>query len=306
MARTATERSAELRASSTTSARSRRTGCTGEHAVGYVTYVDSFAGTLQGVRERLPYLRELGITYLHLMPLLRARPAPNDGGYAVADYGVVEPALGTTDDLRALAADLRVGHGAVRRRRRQPHRSRARPGAGRVGRRRAQAGLLSHLPDRSEPDAYEATLLEIFPDIAPGSFTWVPERRRWAWTTFNSFQWDSTTRTPRSSARWRTSCWRWRPSASTSRGWTPTPSCGSARGPTARTSPRSTCSCSGLPRGAADRRPGRRAQGRGDRLAAPARHLSRRRSPRGQGGDLAYHNVLMVASGSPSRGAWRS
>ena len=51
-----------------------------EQAVGYVAYADRFAGTLAGVRERLPYLRELGITYLHLMPLLQARKGPNDGG----------------------------------------------------------------------------------------------------------------------------------------------------------------------------------------------------------------------------------
>jgi amylosucrase len=75
-----------------------------EQAVGYVTYVDRFAGTLAELRERLPYLRELGVGYLHLMPLLRTRPEPNDGGYAVVDYGAVEPALGTLDDLRALAA----------------------------------------------------------------------------------------------------------------------------------------------------------------------------------------------------------
>src|SRR3954453_8839625 len=73
-----------------------------EQAVGYVTYVDRFAGTLQGVRDRLPYLRELGVTYLHIMPLLRTRPEPNDGGYAVTDYGAVEPTLGTIDDLREL------------------------------------------------------------------------------------------------------------------------------------------------------------------------------------------------------------
>src|SRR6201989_344348 len=79
-----------------------------EQAVGYVTYVDRFAGTLAGVRSRLDYLRELGATYLHLMPLLQARPAPNAGGYAVLDYGAVEPALGTMDDLRALAAELRA------------------------------------------------------------------------------------------------------------------------------------------------------------------------------------------------------
>src|SRR5829696_7311914 len=53
---------------------------------GYIAYVDRFAGTLAGVRERLPYVRELGLTYLHLMPLLRSRSGENDGGYAVADY----------------------------------------------------------------------------------------------------------------------------------------------------------------------------------------------------------------------------
>src|ERR1700742_2666983 len=105
IARTAAERPAELRALD------HEREITGdwlhrEQAVGYVTYVDRFAGTLEGVREKLPYLRELGVTYLHLMPLLQARPAPNDGGYAVAAYGAVEPALGTMDDLRALAADL--------------------------------------------------------------------------------------------------------------------------------------------------------------------------------------------------------
>src|SRR3954471_23725797 len=78
-----------------------------EQGVGYVTYVERFAGTRAGVRERLSYLRELGVTYLHLMPLLAARPAPNDGGYAVLDYGTVEPSLGTVEDLRALASELR-------------------------------------------------------------------------------------------------------------------------------------------------------------------------------------------------------
>ena len=101
-----------------------------EHAVGYVTYVDQFAGTLSGVRERLPYLRELGVTYLHLMPLLAARPAPNDGGYAVVDYGAVEPVAG--DDGRPRGAGLRPAggrDGAVRRPGAQPRRGRAPVGA---------------------------------------------------------------------------------------------------------------------------------------------------------------------------------
>ena len=44
-------------------------------------------------------------------------------------------------------------------------------------------------PDRTEPDRYERTLPEVFPDKAPGSFTHV-EGVGWVWTTFNSFQWD--------------------------------------------------------------------------------------------------------------------
>ena len=40
------------------------------------------------------------------------------------------------------------------------------------------------------PDAYERTLPEIFPDFAPGSFTWDRDLDGWVWTTFNSFQWD--------------------------------------------------------------------------------------------------------------------
>ena len=45
-------------------------------------------------------------------------------------------------------------------------------------------------PDRSMPDAYEATLREIFPDEHPGAFTYRSEINRWVWTTFHAYQWD--------------------------------------------------------------------------------------------------------------------
>jgi amylosucrase len=45
-------------------------------------------------------------------------------------------------------------------------------------------------PDRSVPDAYEATLPEIFPAFAPGNFTWDGALDGWVWTTFNEWQWD--------------------------------------------------------------------------------------------------------------------
>jgi amylosucrase len=162
-----------------------------EQAVGYVCYADRFAGTLAGVRERLPYLRELGVNYLHLMPLLAARPEPNDGGYAVADYRAVEPSLGTMADLRALAAELHA-HGmtlCVDVVLNHTAREHAWARAALAGDDRKLAYYRT-FPDRSEPDEYERTLPEVFPDIAPGSFSWVPELDRWVWTTFNEFQWD--------------------------------------------------------------------------------------------------------------------
>jgi amylosucrase len=154
-----------------------------EQAVGYVTYVDRFAGTLAGVRERLPYLRELGVTYLHLMPLLAMRPAPNDGGYAVVDYGAVEPSLGTLDDLSALAADLRGEGMALCVDLVLNHVAQEHPWA-------REKAFLRTFADRTEPDAYERTLPDVFPDTAPGSFSWSDEHEAWVWTTFNTYQWD--------------------------------------------------------------------------------------------------------------------
>ena len=162
-----------------------------EQALGYVTYVDRFAGTLSGVRDRLPYLRELGVSYLHLMPLLKMRPEPNDGGYAVVDYGEVEPSLGTMGDLRALARDLHEHGMALCVDVVVNHTAREHPWA--LAAMEGDPEKLAYyrtFADREEPDAYERTLPEVFPDIAPGSFTHVEELQRWVWTTFNEFQWD--------------------------------------------------------------------------------------------------------------------
>ncbi|HZV26151.1 MAG TPA: alpha-amylase family glycosyl hydrolase, partial [Acidothermaceae bacterium] len=74
--------------------------------IGYVAYADRFAGSLKGVANHLDYLVELGVTYLHLMPLLKPRAGENDGGYAVQDYDEVDPRIGTMADLQVLADDL--------------------------------------------------------------------------------------------------------------------------------------------------------------------------------------------------------
>ena len=158
--------------------------------IGYVCYADRFAGSLQGIRQHLDYLAELGITYLHLMPLLRPRDGHNDGGYAVADYAAVDPRVGTMADLEALAGDLRERGIALCIDLVLNHTAREHEWA-----RKALAGEPAYremyliYPDRTEPDAYERTLPQVFPETAPGSFTEVPELG-WVWTTFHDYQWD--------------------------------------------------------------------------------------------------------------------
>ncbi len=75
--------------------------------VGAMCYVDLFAGDLQGLAEKIPYLSELGITYLHLMPLFKSPEGDDDGGYAVNSYRDIDPKLGTMEDLEQLATELR-------------------------------------------------------------------------------------------------------------------------------------------------------------------------------------------------------
>lgn len=162
-----------------------------EKAIGYVAYTDRFAGNLQGVKKKIPYLKALGVTYLHLMPLLNSRPGENDGGYAVMDFRNVAPALGSMRDLASLTRalhdqdisltiDLVLNHVAME----HEWAIKAREGNS------IYRDYFYVFPDREIPDQFEQSLPEVFPDFAPGNFTWNDELNGWVWTTFNSYQWD--------------------------------------------------------------------------------------------------------------------
>lgn len=159
--------------------------------LGYAAYADRFAGTLTGVGAQIDYLRELGVTYLHLMPVLRPRHGDNDGGYAVVDYRSIRPDLGTVDDLRTLAEQLHEAGISLVLDLVLNHVAREHAWAA-----AAQAGDQHYrdyfhiYADRTEPDAYEQSLPEVFPDFAPGNFSRDDELDGWVWTTFNEFQWD--------------------------------------------------------------------------------------------------------------------
>ncbi|RFA10751.1 amylosucrase [Subtercola boreus] len=164
--------------------------------LGGVCYVDLYAGTLDGVRARIPYFRELGLTYLHLMPLFLAPAENSDGGYAVSSYRDIRPDLGTMADFTALAAELRRNGISLVVDFVFNHTSNEHVWArGALARDPLYDDFYLIFDDRTMPDRYELTTREIFPDDHPGSFVPLADGR-WVWATFHSFQWDLNYRNP--------------------------------------------------------------------------------------------------------------
>ncbi len=162
-----------------------------QQMLGYCTYVNNFGGTLNGVREQIPYLQELGVHYLHLLPFLRARAGENDGGFAVTSFDDVEPALGNNADLEALTTALRAAGISLCSDFILNHVADDHVWAQAAKAGDAEARAMFHIyPDRSMPDQYEATLGQVFPQVAPGNFSHVAAAGGWVWTTFYPYQWD--------------------------------------------------------------------------------------------------------------------
>ncbi len=159
--------------------------------LGYSAYVSRFGSTLAGVAGHIAHLRTMGVRYLHLLPFLRARAGENDGGFAVADFDEVEPALGSNADLEALCAQLRAADISLCSDLILNHV--ADDHAWAVGAAQGDARLRDYFhvfPDRSGPERHEQTLGQVFPQAAPGNFTYVAAMGGWVWTTFYAFQWD--------------------------------------------------------------------------------------------------------------------
>jgi amylosucrase len=159
--------------------------------VGAVCYVDLFAGDLAQMHEKIPYFKELGLTYLHLMPLFNMPEGENDGGYAISSFREVHPPLGTMSQLSELSRALRAEGISLVLDLIINHTSDEHAWAlkAKTGDEDAQ-DMYGIYPDRIIPDDYEKNLREIFPEEHPGSFTWFEDIHSWVWTTFHSYQWD--------------------------------------------------------------------------------------------------------------------
>ena len=159
--------------------------------LGMMMYTNAFAGTLKGVKEKLPYVKSCGVNYLHFMPLLESPKGRDDGGYAVADFRKVKPELGTMEDLEDLTAEChRQGISCcldfVMNHTSEDHEwAKAARNGDPVAR-----GRYFFYDDWFVPNIYEETVPEVFPTTAPGNFTWINDCNQVVMTTFYPYQWD--------------------------------------------------------------------------------------------------------------------
>ena len=159
--------------------------------VGMQMYVKAFAGTLQGVKDKLDYVQECGVSYLHLMPLLESPESRSDGGYAVSDFRKVQPELGTMTDLEELAEECHRRGISLCLDFVMNHTSEDHEWA-----RRAKAGEGEYqsryffYDTWDIPNWYEQTVPQVFPTTAPGNFTWCEEAKKVVMTMFYPYQWD--------------------------------------------------------------------------------------------------------------------
>ena len=168
-----------------------------QEIVGMQLYVDLFSDDLKGLLKKLDYFEDLGVNFLHLMPLNTRPKKESDGGYAVNSHTKIDSRYGNKKDLESLTKELHsrrmflmldfvVNHTS------DEHKWAK---AAKNGDQKFQEYYYTY-PDRSTPDVFEQTLPEVFPETAPGNFTYIPEMEKWVMTVFNSYQWDLNYRNP--------------------------------------------------------------------------------------------------------------
>ena len=168
--------------------------------LGMMFYIDNFAGNMQGVKDKLDYIKKCNVNYIHLMPFLDTSEdlSRSDGGYAVSDFRKVRADLGTMDDLEELAAachkkNINICMDFVMNHTSEEHEwaKMARQGDGEY------MSRYFFFDNAEIPKRYEQTVPQVFPTTAPGNFTYLPEMGHYVMTSFYPYQWDLNYRNPR-------------------------------------------------------------------------------------------------------------
>ncbi len=166
--------------------------------MGMSLYVDRFAGSLKGMNTKLNYLENLGVNYLHLMPIFESPEGESDGGYAVSNFRKVDARFGSNEDFEKLQKELQSKNMYLMIDIVLNHTSHHHEWA-----KKAKSGDKEYQDyfyfynDRNIPDQMDETMPEIFPESSPGSFTYIPEVDKWVMTVFHHYQWDLNYRNPK-------------------------------------------------------------------------------------------------------------
>jgi len=170
----------------------------GNDMLGMMLYIDNFAGNLKGVKEKLSYLSSCNVNCIHLMPFLESPKGRSDGGYAVADFRKVQPALGKMEDLKDLARACHKKHinlcmDFVMNHTSEDHEwaKKAREGDGEY------MSRYFFYDNPAIPTEYDRTVPQVFPTTAPGNFTYLDKMGYYVMTTFYPYQWDLNYKNPR-------------------------------------------------------------------------------------------------------------
>jgi amylosucrase len=165
--------------------------------VGMALYCEGFSNDLKTMPSKLYHLQELGINMIHIMPICDCPDIENDGGYAVRDFRKIDESYGTIKDLDALIKNLKSREMLITLDVVVNHTSNEHAWV-----QKAQQGDQQYqdyfymFDDREIPDIYEEAMPEVFPEFAPGSFTWDEASQKWVMTVFNHFQWDLNYKNP--------------------------------------------------------------------------------------------------------------
>lgn len=163
----------------------------GQDIVGMTLYTDLFAGNLRKLSQKIDYFNDLGITFLHLMPLLKPREGENDGGYAVEDYRNIDPRLGSMEDFLKLVKELRKNNIKVCIDYVINHVAKEHVWAQEALKNDKLKQDYFIMFDTDEmPNRFNRTVPEVLPDKCPGNFTYYPEIKKYVFTSFSEFQWD--------------------------------------------------------------------------------------------------------------------
>ncbi len=158
---------------------------------GMSLYVDRFAGSLKGLADKLDYFDELGVNFLHLMPVFESPAGESDGGYAVSNFRKVDERFGNNDDLNALIKKMNTQNMYLMLDIVLNHTSHHHEWA-----QKAKSGdpyyqdFFYFYDNRDIPNQLDQTMPEIFPESSPGSFTYIQECNKWVMTVFHNYQWD--------------------------------------------------------------------------------------------------------------------